>query len=187
MRDIERIDLFCSEFAKIWKANCPEWRFGQLVSNIQRSMQNDKRDMFFPEEKAMIDYMKKYFGLDNNNLSITTVAAATNITDKNEDLIDSLYDCVMEECAEIIQAITKSLRFGFDNINPQSQERQTNEEHLLEEYYQLISVIELLQLNKGLKQLTDLEIEKIKLKKQDKVIKYYYEITAKLNKDSRRM
>lgn len=47
MRDPKRIELFCTELAEIWEKNCPDWRFGQLISNVFGVMDND---IFFPEE-----------------------------------------------------------------------------------------------------------------------------------------
>lgn len=40
---------------------CPDWRFGQFMSNVLGKMQGEGRDCFFPEEQEMIDYIKKYF------------------------------------------------------------------------------------------------------------------------------
>jgi hypothetical protein len=39
-------------------------------------------------------------------------------------------DLVQEECAEVIQIISKIRRFGFDSYNPYDTERKTNQ-HLL--------------------------------------------------------
>jgi hypothetical protein len=61
MRDIKRIRKFCNEFASIWETYCPDWRFGQIMSNVLGAMQSEGRDIFFPEEQEMIDYIKKYF------------------------------------------------------------------------------------------------------------------------------
>lgn len=58
MRKIERIDEFCNELAKIWKENCPDWRFGQLMVNVLNSM---PKDPFFPEEDEMLQYFKNFF------------------------------------------------------------------------------------------------------------------------------
>ena len=58
MRKVERIDTFCAELAKIWKENCPDWRFGQLVVNVLGSM---NKDPFFPEEDEMLQYFKDFF------------------------------------------------------------------------------------------------------------------------------
>lgn len=58
MRKVERIDTFCAELAKIWKENCPDWRFGQLMVNVLGSM---PKDPFFPEEDEMLQYFKDFF------------------------------------------------------------------------------------------------------------------------------
>ena len=61
MRNPNRIYKFCNELATIWHDNCPDWRFGQLMSNVLCSMAAEGRDPFFPEEDEMIEYFKKYF------------------------------------------------------------------------------------------------------------------------------
>lgn len=58
MRKVERIDKFCNELAKIWKENCPDWRFGQLMVNVLNSM---PKDPFFPEEDEMLEFFQNYF------------------------------------------------------------------------------------------------------------------------------
>lgn len=58
MRDIERIDKFCNQLAEIWKTNCPDWRFGQLIVNVFSSFDIDP---FFPEEEQMIQKFEKFF------------------------------------------------------------------------------------------------------------------------------
>lgn len=58
MRDINRIDEFCTKLAKIWKENCPDWRFGQMMINILNSFD---RDPFFYEENVMIEKIENYF------------------------------------------------------------------------------------------------------------------------------
>jgi len=66
MRDTKRIRKFCNELATIWETECPDWRFGQLMSNVLGKMQSEGRDIFFPEEQEMIDYFKKYFEADKS-------------------------------------------------------------------------------------------------------------------------
>lgn len=61
MRKIERIEPFMKELAKIWKEKCPEWRFGQLMSNVLNSFDIDP---FFIEEDEMLERFKKYFNGD---------------------------------------------------------------------------------------------------------------------------
>ncbi len=55
MRNPDRIDPFLERLSKAWK-RVPDWRFGQLMVNISRSMD---RDMFFPEDDEMIDFIEK--------------------------------------------------------------------------------------------------------------------------------
>lgn len=62
MRKIDRIEPFMLELAKIWKENCPDWRFGQLMSNVLNSFEIDP---FFIEEDNMLERFKKYFDIDD--------------------------------------------------------------------------------------------------------------------------
>lgn len=87
------------------------------------------------------------------------------------DITNYLLVCLMEESAEIAQAAAKSIRFGLDESHPE-RVGETNEDDLLEELYQCIAVVEMLQENKNLKTLTNEEIQCIKNKKKEKMIKY---------------
>lgn len=58
MRDPKRIHEFCSELADIWEANCPDWRFGQLLVNVIN------RDPFYLEENDMLRLFREYFHLE---------------------------------------------------------------------------------------------------------------------------
>ena len=58
MRDVNRIDSFLQELGKLWKEECPDWRFGQLISNVFGAL---NRDPFFYEEPEMIKEFQKYF------------------------------------------------------------------------------------------------------------------------------
>ena len=60
--------------------------------------------------------------------------------------IENISVTVMEECAEVQQAISKSLRFGYDCCNPLNPE-MNNAQDILIEYYQLEAMMELLILN----------------------------------------
>lgn len=75
----------------------------------------------------------------------------------------------MEECAEIQQALSKALRFGFDDHHP-SRADETNEEQLLTEFYQLTAMIEEMQ-NRGI--IAGFAQEKIEQVKQNKIEKVY--------------
>lgn len=52
MRDPARIYPFLNKFAELWMT-VPDWRFGQLVSNLQRWEDND---LFYVEDD---DFLKK--------------------------------------------------------------------------------------------------------------------------------
>lgn len=60
MRDPKRIRKFCNQLADIWEANCPDWRFGQLVENVCRA--NNIYALFFVEDDEMLDCVKRTFG-----------------------------------------------------------------------------------------------------------------------------
>lgn len=62
VRDKKRIKPFMNELAEIWETQCPDWRFGQLMSNVLNSLQ---RDPFFYEEEEMLKEFKKYFNIRN--------------------------------------------------------------------------------------------------------------------------
>ena len=62
MRDPDRIRPFCDEFAELW-SNYPDLRFGQIMINIARYMQLERRsDIFFTEDDAMMDILREYLG-----------------------------------------------------------------------------------------------------------------------------
>jgi len=69
-----------------------------------------------------------------------------------------------EECAEVIQAISKCFRFGLDNHKPGKP--KTNKEHLEEELGDLVAMITLLEMHGVISQLN---IEKAKLAKFEKL------------------
>ena len=58
MRKKERIDIFLNELGKIWKENCPDWRFGQFMVNVLNTFDIDP---FFLEEDDMIKKIEQYF------------------------------------------------------------------------------------------------------------------------------
>ena len=50
MRDPKRIRKFCSQLAEVWEV-FPDWRFGQLMSNMLGEFVADTgKDIFFPED-----------------------------------------------------------------------------------------------------------------------------------------
>lgn len=59
MRDPKRINDFCERLAKAWH-RVPDWRFGQLMSNIPV-----KKDPFFIEDDEMIEIIENYLNKFN--------------------------------------------------------------------------------------------------------------------------
>lgn len=61
MRNPERLDDFYAEMRDIHKKHFPDWRFGQFMSNFLGWVQSEKkRDIFFPEEKEMLNLLNEY-------------------------------------------------------------------------------------------------------------------------------
>lgn len=66
-------------------------------------------------------------------------------------------DITQEECAEVIQAISKISRFGIDNFKPGKP--KTNREHLEEELGDMLAMVDIM-LEKGVVSLDKLNIAK---------------------------
>ena len=62
-----------------------------------------------------------------------------NLDSRTKEVMDIL----QEECAEVIQAVSKISRFGIDNLKPGKP--KTNREHLEEEIGDLMAMIDILQ------------------------------------------
>lgn len=77
----------------------------------------------------------------------------------------------MEECAEVQQALSKAIRFGFKDYHP-SRVDESNEEQMLTEFYQLTAMIEELEKQGAIKCFSEEKITKIKQDKIKKVYKY---------------
>jgi NTP pyrophosphatase (non-canonical NTP hydrolase) len=58
---------------------------------------------------------------------------------------NEVMDITQEECAEVIQAISKIRRFGMDNIKPGTD--YTNREHLEEELGDVLAMVDILLIN----------------------------------------
>ena len=54
-------------------------------------------------------------------------------------------DILQEECAEVVQAVSKIRRFGIDNAKPNTD--YTNREHLEEELGDMLAMIDILMVN----------------------------------------
>ena len=57
MRDINRIYPFCERLAKIWSEKVPDWRFMQLISNLQSAIGND---CFYIEDNHILESLDAY-------------------------------------------------------------------------------------------------------------------------------
>lgn len=75
---------------------------------------------------------------------------------------EHLLTCLMEECAEIQQRVSKALRFGLYEIQPEQE--YTNKRRIMLELYDLLGVIEMLQERKTLDMF--LEREHVHAKKE---------------------
>lgn len=56
---------------------------------------------------------------------------------------EEVMDILQEECAEVIQAVSKISRFGIDNYKPGKP--KTNREHLEEELGDMLAMIDILR------------------------------------------
>ena len=67
MRDPKRIDEFCKKLAHYWHI-VPDWRFGQLIVNVfGEYVSKTGRDLFFPEDDELLEFLKEYFGKENED------------------------------------------------------------------------------------------------------------------------
>lgn len=65
MRDVNRIQPFCDELAKLW-AKYPDMRFGQFILNVFGEIVSKGVDPFFPEDADMLDKIKNIEWLKDN-------------------------------------------------------------------------------------------------------------------------
>jgi NTP pyrophosphatase (non-canonical NTP hydrolase) len=63
------------------------------------------------------------------------------MTEDNNEVMDIL----QEECAEVIQAVSKIRRFGIDGVKPGTE--YSNREHLEEELGDVLAMIDILMIN----------------------------------------
>lgn len=62
MRDPNRIDYFCDKLKEYWHL-VPDWRFMQLICNLQRAAGSD---CFYIEDNQMLNVFEQYFNKSNN-------------------------------------------------------------------------------------------------------------------------
>lgn len=58
VRDPNRIEPFMTEIGNLWRENCPDWRFGQLIENVFGEM---GYNWWMLEEPRMLEEFNKYF------------------------------------------------------------------------------------------------------------------------------
>lgn len=62
MRDPKRIDEFCDLLKELWK-RVPDWRFGQLISNLGRQFRSDFEwtpgALFYMEDEEFMDELSR--------------------------------------------------------------------------------------------------------------------------------
>lgn len=57
-REAKRIEEFCETFKEVW-LRMPDWRFGQLVSNIVKSAEMTPQTFFYIEDDEMLEMLKE--------------------------------------------------------------------------------------------------------------------------------
>ena len=58
MRDPKRIDKFCDLLKEIWK-RVPDWRFGQLISNLGRQLEWTPGGFFYAEGEEFMNELAR--------------------------------------------------------------------------------------------------------------------------------
>ena len=94
MRDPKRIDEFCKMLAKCWH-KVPDWRFGQLISNVLgQYVAETHRDIFFPEDDEMIEFFRNYFSPPKKSSTIKIYGYSDDIVEiEGDSRWDDEYDC----------------------------------------------------------------------------------------------
>ena len=92
MRDPNRIDPFMERLGNLWKTQCPDWRFGQLMFNATRVMKSHGTDIFYMEDDELLAYFEEWFDMKEHNRKIHNVM---------DDTIDMRFVIKNEEKHEI--------------------------------------------------------------------------------------
>ena len=66
MRDPKRIDEFCDLLKKIWKL-VPDWRFGQLISNLGRQLEWTPGGFFYVEDEEFMNELARILAKFNEH------------------------------------------------------------------------------------------------------------------------
>jgi NTP pyrophosphatase (non-canonical NTP hydrolase) len=123
---------------------------GKGISDLWGAVKHDS-DL----EEAHRGYMT---ALNDSSIPILT----DTVMDENNN---EVMDILQEECAEVIQAVSKIRRFGMDNSKYDT--NYTNREHLEEELGDMLAMIDILMVNNivswsNLHQAKRAKIEKLK-------------------------
>lgn len=62
MRNIHK-KIFLEKLGEVWEEQCPNWRFGQMICNLQDAANND---LFYYSEEDFERLVNEYFELRNN-------------------------------------------------------------------------------------------------------------------------
>lgn len=112
----------------------------------------------------------------DNTLNVNSVDTNIFLKDTVMTKSENLLVFAAEECSEIAKAISKALRFGMRGNNRQLIQFDlginTNEYDILEEYFQLQAVFEMLFEEGVLRKLTGEQIKTIISEEKSKVRKY---------------
>jgi NTP pyrophosphatase (non-canonical NTP hydrolase) len=76
---------------------------------------------------------------------------------------NEVLDILQEECAEVIQAVSKIRRFGADNVKPGKP--KTNRDHLEEELGDMLAMIDIML------EINLVDIDKLEVAKKAKIVK----------------
>lgn len=85
-----------------------------------------------------------------------------------------LLTCLSEECAEVTKACSKSIRFGLNSFHPNG--GPSNRKSILDEFYDIVAIIELLKDGNYLDEYETSLQEELKSRKKAKLIRYMREV-----------
>ena len=66
MRDPKRIDKFCDLLQELWK-RVPDWRFGQLISNLGRQLEWTPGGFFYAEDEEFMNELARILAKFNEH------------------------------------------------------------------------------------------------------------------------
>lgn len=90
------------------------------------------------------------------------------------DKLTYLLTCLSEECNEVGQRASKAIRFGINEIQPDH--NKTNKERLVEEYNDLVAVMEILKEEGYINGMDDIGLKYDKKNKIKKYMEYSKEL-----------